>query len=188
MHAADKETLYKEAFGRSPDCRAKSDDPAVTRPLRLGSLKGCNPLVWHPRSIDLAKGILSDFDFKMVVDCYAGDAAWALANLQMSHPRPYIGMTMCPSHSAWLTKIVCSAIRESMATEGHQFCDNESLALMQVAFPGIMRRVENQEEDEEEEDVLDEEDGGEASSPSDAEGSPVERPIALEPAKASAKH
>ena len=82
MDVADKEKLYKEALGRAPDCRSKGDHPR----LRLGSLKGCLPLVWHPRSIDLAKCMLQDFDFKQIVDLYSGDASWALAHAQLPVP------------------------------------------------------------------------------------------------------
>jgi hypothetical protein len=164
MEVEDKDRLYKEAFGRSPDCRPKSSDPLVTKKLNLGSIKGCCPLVWQPRSIPLACCILNDFNFKMVVDCYAGDGAWARANLQSSHPRPYVGMTMCKLHSKFLTLIASGAIKEAMATEGHEFCDTESLAMIEAVFPDIITRVQNQEEDE-----FPQDEDGEDSSPSDAE-------------------
>ena len=164
MEIEDKDRLYKQAFGRGADCRAKSSDPLVTRRLNLGSVKGCLPLVWQPRSIEFAKAILTDFDFRMIVDCYAGDSAWAVANLQMDHPRPYIGMTMCALHSTWLSKIACNAIKEAMATDGHEFCNSESLSLIEAAFPDIIEKVQNQEESD-----FPEEEEGEESSPSDEE-------------------
>ena len=164
MEIEDKDRLYKEAIGRSPDCRPKSSDPLVTKKLNLGSIKGCCPLVWQPRSIPLACGILNDFNFKMIVDCYAGDGAWARANLQTSHPRPYIGMTMCKLHSKWLTTIACNAIKEAMATDGHEFCDTESLSMIEAVFPDIIEKVQNQEED-----YFPQEEDGDDSSPSDAE-------------------
>ena len=101
----------------------------------------------------------------MIVDIYAGDGAWARANLQTSHPRPYIGMTMCKLHSKWLTTIACNAIKEAMATDGHEFCDTESIAMIEAVFPDIIEKVQNQEEDE----FPQEEDGDDDSSPSDAE-------------------
>ena len=162
MDAADKEKLYKEALGRSPDCRSTVGDPK----LRLGSLKGCLPLVWHPRSIDLGKSILQDFENKQIVDVYSGDASWAVATALLSQPKPYIGLTMSSSHSSRNTKIVHSAIKEAMATEGHQFCSNESLSLIQEAFPDIARKVEQCEE---EQDVPEESEGGEESSLSEGE-------------------
>jgi hypothetical protein len=165
MEIEDKDRLYKMAFGRVPDCRPKSSDPLVTNKLNLGSIKGCCPLVWQPRSIALACGILNDFNFKMIVDIYAGDGAWARANLQSPHPRPYIGMTMCKLHSTWLTTISSSAIKEAMATDGHEFCDTESIAMIEAVFPDIIEKVQNQEEDE----FPQEEDGDDDSSPSDAE-------------------
>ena len=166
METDDKDRLYKQAFGRSADCRPKSSDPSITNKLNLGSVKGCCPLVWQPRSIQLAQSILKDFDFKMVVDCYAGDGAWAQANLQMSHPRPYIGMTMCALHSKWLTKIACNVIKEAMATDGHEFCNSESLSMIEAAFPDIIEKVQNQEET----DFPEEEEGeGDESSASDVE-------------------
>ena len=162
MEVADKVRLYNEALGRSPDCRSKGGDPK----LRLGSVKGCLPLVWFPRSIDLAKSLLQDFEFKQMVDLYSGDASWALANAQLSTPKPYIGFTMSSAHSSWNTKIVHSSIREAMATEGHNFCSNESLSLIQLAFPDVARRVE---QGEEEQNVPEESDGGEQSELSEAE-------------------
>jgi hypothetical protein len=51
-----------------------------------------------------------------------------------------------------------------MATEGHEFCDTESLAMIEAVFPDIIRRVQNQEEDE-----FPQDEDGEDSSPSDAE-------------------
>ncbi len=162
MEVADKERLYKYASGRNPDCRSKGGDPK----LRLGSVKGCLPLVWHPRSIDLAKSLLQDFEFKQMVDLYSGDASWALAKAQLSAPKPYIGFTMSSVHSTWNTKIVHIAIREAMATDGHNFCSNESLSLIQQAFPDIARRVE---QGEEEEDVPEESEGGEQSELSEGE-------------------
>ena len=162
MEAADKENLYKEALGRAPDCRSKGDHPR----LRLGSLKGCLPLVWHPRSIDLAKSLLQDFQCKQMVDLYSGDASWALANAQLSVPKPYIGFTMSSVHSTWNTKVVHHSIREAMATDGHSFCSNDSLSLIQQVFLDIARRME---QDEEEENMPEESDGGEPSDLSEGE-------------------
>ena len=101
-----------------------------------------------------------------MVDLYSGDASWALANAQLSVPTPYIGLTMSSVHSSWNTKIVNFAIREAMATEGHDFCTNESLSLIQQAFPDIARRVE---QGEEEQDVPEESEGGEQSELSEGE-------------------
>ena len=75
-------------------------------------------------------------------------------------------MTMCALHSKWLTTIVCNGIKEAMATDGHEFCNSESLSMIEAAFPDIIEKVQNQEED----DFPEEEEGeGDESSPSDAE-------------------
>ena len=79
MEPEDKHKLYAQALGgRRVDTRPRTSEDVGN--LRLGSLRGCNPLVWHPRSIDLAKGILSDFDFKTVVDCFS--RRWCLGSCQ----------------------------------------------------------------------------------------------------------
>ena len=49
---------------------------------------------------------------------------------------------------------------------GHEFCNSESLSMIEAAFPDIIEKVQNQEED----DFPEEEEGeGDESSPSDAE-------------------
>ena len=53
-----------------------------------------------------------------------------------------------------------------MATDGHNFCSNESLSLIQQAFPDIALKVE---QGEEEQDMPEESDGGEPSDLSDGE-------------------
>ena len=138
MSVDDKKKLYQEGLGRTADCRPRLE-PSVGPNLRLGSLRGCNPLVWHPRPIDLAVGILHDFDFRMIVDCYAGDGAWALANIEMTHPRPYVGITMGSLHTKLCNMIVGGAVKCAMATAGHTFCSDESSALIQAVCPDIMK-------------------------------------------------
>ena len=54
-----------------------------------------------------------------------------------------------------------------MVTEGHQFCNSDSLTLMQLAFPDVIQNLENR--DEVNEGVPEEEDGAAESSPSGAE-------------------
>lgn len=147
MSVDDKKKLYQEGLGRTADCRPRLE-PSVGPNLRLGSLRGCNPLVWHPRPIDLAVGILHDFDFRMIVDCYAGDGAWALANIEMTHPRPYVGITMGSSHTKLCNMIVGGAVKCAMATAGHTFCSDESSALIQAVCPDIMNKLEDDQEDE----------------------------------------
>ena len=121
--------------------------------------------MWQPRDINFAKGILIDFGFKQIVDMHAGDGAWALANLKMEKPVPYVGLTLCAHHNTFLTKIVQAAVRAAMATDGHAFCDHESQALVTLLFPEEVKAL--QEEDEEEnfpEEVEDEADAESAGS------------------------
>ena len=47
MSVDDKKKLYQEGLGRTADCRPRLE-PSVGPNLRLGSLRGCNPRVWHP--------------------------------------------------------------------------------------------------------------------------------------------
>ena len=56
-------------------------------------------MAWHPRNPCLAVAIFNDFDFKQIVDVYAGDGAWAVANLQNLLPKPHISVTMGDHHS-----------------------------------------------------------------------------------------
>ena len=149
MGVDDKKKLYTEALGYPADCRPRAmvqanyDGPKI----RLGSFKGCNPLVWQPRSIELARGILQDFDFRMIVDCYSGDGAWASANVQLDQPRPYVGMTMSPMHTRFLQAVVGNAVKTAMATDGHSFCTNESAAVIKAVCPDIMEKLQNEEEE-----------------------------------------
>ena len=156
MKPADKQKLYAQALGgRRVDTRPRTSEDVGN--LRLGSFRGCNPLVWHPRSIDLVKGILSVFDFKMVVDCFPGDGAWALANLKLPQPRLYEGMTMCNLHTVILKQVTTSAIKFAMATGGHAFCDNESLQFIEGLFPDVMKQFEENDEEyfpDDDEEVL----------------------------------
>ena len=138
MSVDDKKKLYHEGLGRAADCRPRLE-PSVGPNLRLGSLRGCNPLVWHPRPIDLAVGIVHYFDFRMIEDCYAGDGARALADIEMTHPRPYVGITMGSSHTKLCNIIVGGAVKCAMATAGHTFCSDESSALIQAVCADIMK-------------------------------------------------
>jgi hypothetical protein len=51
-----------------------------------------------------------------------------------------------------------------MATDGHEFCDTESLSMIEAVFPDIIEKVQNQEED-----YFPQEEDGDDSSPSNAE-------------------
>lgn len=150
MDADTKKKLYMEAFGRGADCRARECTQAGWEgpKLKIGSLKGCNPLVWVPRSIDLAVGFLTDFDFRMIVDCYAGDAVWAMANIQLDTPRPYVGMTMCSLHTKFCTMVVGNGIKTAMATAGHSFCNSESTALIEAVCPEIFAQIQEDKGDD----------------------------------------
>ena len=115
----------------------------------------------------MAKGILSDFDFKMVVDCFPGDGAWALANLNLPQPRPYVGMTKCNLRTVFFLKKLgtTSAIKFAMAIEGHAFCDNVSLQFIEGLFPDGMNKLEENDE----EDFPDDDEEDQHSVPSEAE-------------------
>ena len=102
-------------------------------------------MVWHPRNPDLTLGIYNDFGFKMLVDCWAGDGSWAVANLKNSVPNPYVGLTMCGHHAALLSRITNTAIKRAMATDGHRFCDKESLQLTEGLFPDVVKLIEDPE-------------------------------------------
>ena len=147
MSVDDKKKLYQEGLGRTADCRPRLE-ASVGPNLRLGSLRGCNPLVWYLRPIDLAVGVLHGFDFMMIVDCYAGDGAWALANIEMTHPRPYVGITMGSSHTKLCNMIESGAVKCAMAFAAHTFCSDESSALIQAVCPDIMNTLEDDKEDE----------------------------------------
>ena len=101
MDPEDKKKLYAMALsGREVDVRPKTcESDSQAKKLRLGTLRGCCPMTWFPRNPALAMALIHDFDLKMVVDCYAGDGAWAIGNLKLSSPKPYIGFTMSQPHS-----------------------------------------------------------------------------------------
>ena len=61
-----------------------------------------------------------------------------MANIEMTHPRPYVGITMGSPHTKLCNTIVGGAVKCAMATAGHTFCYDESSALIQAVCPDIM--------------------------------------------------
>ena len=99
-------------------------------------------MTWFPRSPAFTKALINDWDLKMVVDCYAGDGAWAIGNLMLSSPCPYVGLTMSQPHNYFLTKITTKQLKKAMATAGHSFCDDDSLDLITKLYAELVQDIE----------------------------------------------
>ena len=145
MDPEDKKRLYAMALsGREVDVRPKTcESDSQAKKLRLGTLRGCCPMTWFPRSPAFTKALINDWDLKMVVDCYAGDGSWAIGNLMLSSPTPYVGLTMSQPHTYFLTKITTKQLKKAMATAGHTFCDDDSLDLITKLYAELVKDIDD---------------------------------------------